>query len=194
MKMLWKTSRLVVVSTALSFVVFAPSYGAGATPATGTLAVSATVSHYCLFISSNPLAFGPYDPTTSGGNTAMGSFQIKCSKGTTVPSIAMGFGGNATGGQRAMKSPTTSATLNYNITQPSSVAFGSAPNAGTCPTTPNGAWTDGTNSGTTLAPSPNNFPAMATDAVNVCGQLPAGQNVDAATDYQDSVTVTVNYS
>ena len=154
-------------------------------PATGTLAVSATVVNNCAF-TTTPVAFGNYDPAVvnaaGGANLlATGTLLVTCTTGDSV-TVDLDQGGNPAGGStllvpaRQMVSGGTN-FLGYTLFWPNSA------NNGTTTAT---IWGTGTGS---------SFVYTATgvqETVNVFGSVPKGQNV-AAGSYADTVNVAVNY-
>jgi spore coat protein U-like protein len=152
-------------------------------PATGTLAVSATVVNNCQF-TTTPVAFGNYDPavvnSASGANLlATGTLLVTCTTGDSIQ-VDLDQGGNGTGSllvpARQMVNGGTN-FLAYNLFWPTTA------NNGTTTAT---LW--GTGSGSSFV-----FTATGSqETVNVFGSVTKGQNV-AAGSYTDTVNVAVNY-
>jgi spore coat protein U-like protein len=143
-----------------------------------SLGVSGSVTDDCTIAAAPSIAFDNYHPATSNLTSPLnstGTLSVTCTTGT-VAEIDLSTGANggvAVGTTRAMKSGAN--LLNYELYSDSSrsVVWGV------------GAGTGGV---TELA-------APSATAVNyiVYGQVPGGQNIPAATDYADSVAVTVNF-
>jgi spore coat protein U-like protein len=152
---------------------------------TATFPVTANVKAHCI-ISADGVVFSDYDPTapTATDASTPGAIKIHCSKGSAVTiGLDHGTGNPAGGTQNIMKSPTkTTSALHYQLFQP---ATGSTPGA---------QWNDsyfgGSGSGVVLThTSASN--ALTTFAIP--GKIPAGENVDVADDYADSVIATINF-
>lgn len=165
-----------------SLCVFSTSYAGSAN---SNLAVSATVNSNCS-ITTTPLAFGTYDPVGANATAALngtGSVSVACTKGATGLSVGMNNGGNFASGSRNMSAGGGN-TLSYGLYQPPS----NTPSAAcTFPGTTAWGTTIGTN---TLALT--NAPSSAARSYNVCGTIPAGQDV-AAGSYTDTVVATINF-
>ncbi|HME38858.1 MAG TPA: spore coat U domain-containing protein [Steroidobacteraceae bacterium] len=156
-----------------------------ASPATGTLSVTATVVNNCQF-TTNAVAFGNYDPAVAnaaaGANLlATGSLLVTCTTGDSI-TIDFDQGGNPTGGSTALvpaRQMVSGGTnlLGYTLFWPN------AADNGTTTATP---W--GTGAGSSFV-----FTATGTqETVNVFGSVAKGQNVPAGA-YTDTVNVAVNY-
>ena len=156
---------------------------ASALTATANLAVSAAVAQNCT-ISTNPLAFGAYDPVVTNATTDLngtGSVVVACTKGSTGLSIGLGNGLNFSGGRRMGGGGDF---LAYGLFQPPNNTPGTA-----CSFPASTAW--GTTVGTnTLGLS--NSPGRATRTYNICGTVTAGQDVTVAS-YSDTVVATINF-
>lgn len=141
--------------------------------------VNATVTRNCR-ISTTPLAFGNYDPVVAHATTPLtgtGTVTLVCTRGI-APRITLSLGQFNAGATRRMAS--SAERLTYQLYRP--------PN--TTPGTACGALTQvwGTSNGQSLfAPA---APSSAPRTWNVCGRIPAGQNV-AAGSYSDTVVATV---
>ncbi|HEY8244429.1 MAG TPA: spore coat U domain-containing protein [Casimicrobiaceae bacterium] len=157
---------------------------ARAATATANLLVTATVSATCT-ITTSPLAFGAYDPVVTHASTALdatGSVTIACTKGSTGLSVGIGNGNDYSGGTRRMSG--SGDFLSYVIYRPPNNTPGTA-----CTFPGTLAW--GTTIGTnTLALT--NATSKAPRTYNVCGTIPAGQDVTVAT-YSDTVVATINF-
>ncbi len=143
-----------------------------AATATGSLAVTASVTGVCL-IGNATLAFGPYDPTVAAGATASTTVTLTCSLGTLFNigmNAGIGLGGTTT--LRVMTS--ASGTLLYGLFPDPSLAINWGNTLGT-------NTVSGTSSLTTLV-----------NIINIYGLIPAGQAAPAG-NYADTVTMTVTY-
>jgi spore coat protein U-like protein len=169
MKKTWHVLTAVSLGVTLNA---APAFVMAATiTGTNKIPVTASVPAKCTLGSTVAVGFGNYDPASSTGLTANGSFDIQCTK-NTVATITLGQGDNFASGNNRMKSLnlTTSEYLNYslaipvqtNITLPASVV--------------------------TYRNSANSSPSTIT----VNGTLPALQDA-SVDDYRDDVTVTVSF-
>lgn len=155
---------------------------AHAATATANLNVQAQVNASCT-ISTTVVDFGSYDPVGANASTAKtnsgGSVTIACTKGS-APSIGLGLGANASGAVRRMSNGTD--FLSYELYMP--------PN--TTPNSPCGALTTvwGTTGANLFVPSVP--PSSASRTYNVCGAIPAAQDVGVGA-YTDVVVATVNF-
>lgn len=160
---------------------FSNSYAGSAN---ANLAVSATVSANCT-ITTSPLAFGTYDPVGANVTTALngtGSVSVACTKGATGLSVGMGNGANFSSTRRM--SAGGGNVLGYGLYRPPNSTPGTAC---TFPATQAWGTTIGTN--TLALTSPTSKTART---YNVCGTIPAGQDV-AAGSYTDTVVATINF-
>ena len=153
--------------------------------ATGTLTAQATVSTNCT-ISATSLAFGSYDPIVANKTTALNgtaTVTVACVKGST-PTIGLGLGNYALSGTRRMRHATsTGEFLSYEINKPPNVSAGTA-----CTFPGTSPWG---NSGVGLF-TPAAAPDKNSRSFNVCGTVPAGQNVEVGI-YTDVVVASVNF-
>lgn len=150
---------------------FGIAASASAATASGSIAVSATVTKACL-VTSLPLGFGNYDPTATGNNDASTTFTVLCTLGTSYQiGLDAGSGAGATVTNRIMTSGSN--TLNYGLYQ-------------TAGRTTNWGNTPGTD--TPAAFIAGLLPATWT----VYGRIAPGQNVNSGL-YQDTVNITVTY-
>jgi len=151
---------------------------------TGTLTASVAVDTNCS-LSTSPVAFGAYDPivaNTTAALNAAGSVSIACVKGT-APSIALDLGLHASGSARRMQHATVATTfLGYELYKPPNTTPGAA-----CTFPATTVWGSGSS-----AFSPGAAPSKNSRTFNVCGTVPAGQNVEVGT-YSDTVTATVTF-
>jgi spore coat protein U-like protein len=155
-----------------------------AATATANFQVSATVLSVCI-ISATNLAFGNYDPTMSANTTANSSLTVTCTKGNTTAVVGIGPGLHAASTQRNMID-SASNLLAYNLYQPPSNTPGATCVYTGTPT----AWGDGTSSTTGSTLALGTAPSITGRTYNVCGSIPAGQNVPATTGgYLDATVV-----
>jgi len=163
------------LALAATVLMAAPAFGA---TATANVAVSATVINNCT-ITTTPVAFGNYDPLSASADNASGTVVITCTKGAaTTVTLANGNNFNVT---RRMTDGTN--FMNYELYQPPSTVPAAA-----CSYAAPVRW--GT-AGVQIF-TPGAAPSKAGRTYNVCGQIPAGQDLAAAT-FNDSVVATVNF-
>ncbi|WP_406566100.1 spore coat protein U domain-containing protein [Acidisoma silvae] len=113
------------------------------------------------------MSFGPYVPTTASNATS--TITATCTSLVT-PSISLSLG-NATATPRYMASTATPANhLQYALYQDSGM---------------NTPWASNATQSVTMVGS--------TGTLTVYGQIPAAQYVPAATDYTDTINVTLTY-
>jgi len=161
-----------------------PVWAAGS--GSNVFSVTASVGQICSISTTTPLAFALYDPVGSNATVplnATGQISIACSKGAFGLTIGMSDGIHALGSQRQMLGGTSSNSLQYNIVQPSSNlenAVCSFP--GSIPWNSSGAGL------LTLTSAPANTARV----YNVCGTIPAGQDVSVDS-YTDIVTASINF-
>jgi spore coat protein U-like protein len=154
-----------------------------AASATATLGVTVTVTNNCQ-VATASVAFGTYDPLVANRTTpqiAAGNVTIGCTQGT-AGTITLDLGSNPSGTTRRMRGG-SAYFVAYELFQPSTTAAEAACNyAG--PT----VW------GTTGAQvfTPPSAPSRDARTYNVCGRIPAAQDVPAAS-YADTVLATVNF-
>jgi spore coat protein U-like protein len=140
-----------------------------------TLNISAVVNNNCI-VSTNPIAFGSYDPIVSHAATALdgtGTVNVTCTNGAPA-TVALDEGSHSTGSgsipQRRMSNGAAS-FLGYQLYQD--------PGRGE-------VW--GADEGLEVAIMGTGL----TQSLVVFGQVPAGQNVPAG-NYSDTVFVTVAF-
>jgi len=170
---------LATVLLTLSSISFA---GLTSTP----IPVTATITQGCLISTTSALAFSAYDPIGTNLSVplnATGAISVTCTKGATGLTIGMDLGSHVAGAQRQMIGTVSTNLLSYNIFQPPSGVPGTA-----CTFPGTTAWTT-TGSGLLTLPSP---PSNVARLFNVCGTIPAGQNVSADA-YADTVNATINF-
>lgn len=169
----------------LASVILGLAWAAVAQAGTGTVSAQSTVDTFCT-VTTTALNFGPYDPivantTASLDNGTTGSVIITCVKGTSA-TIALGNGLYFAGGTRQMQHATKATVfLAYQLYQPPSNAAGA-----TCTFPASTLWS----STSTLTPPA--APDKNSRTFNVCGTVPAGQDVEMGT-YSDTVVVTVTF-
>jgi len=163
---------LALAATAL---VATPAFGGAAT---SNVAVSATVINNCT-ITTTPVAFGNYDPLSASPDNNSGTVVITCTRGA-VTNVTLGDGNNFNVTRRMISGGNF---LNYELYQPPSTVPGTA-----CTYAAPVRW--GLAGGQIFTPGA--APTKAARTYNVCGQIPAGQDLAAAT-FGDSVVATVNF-
>jgi len=161
-----------------------------AATATATVNVTASVTQKCK-ISTTDVVFGSYDPVVTNLSTALnspspGTLVVTCTKNASGVTLGLNFGVNSTGGTVRRMQETAGALmfLTYQLYQPSATTPGAA-----CAFTT--IWGDGTN-GTVLTPGGTTWGNASAQTFNVCGQVPAGQDVEQGL-YADIITATVNF-
>lgn len=167
-----------IVLIAASFIASGLSLNLLAATASSTFQVTATVVKSCA-LTTTPIAFGNYDPTSATAVAAQGSVSARCTKGSVV-SVALdqganpGAGSTATVPARQMKSSPLGDPLPYHIY---------TANAGT------------TEWGNAVAQEPATQTSTSVTTALVFptfGSLPAGQDVPSG-NYQDTVTATLTF-
>jgi spore coat protein U-like protein len=172
--------------TRLASFVFAAAFALPCAAGTGTVTATTSVDTFCT-VSTTALAFGSYDPVLTNRATNLdngsASVTVTCVKGS-APTIALGLGTNASGSTRRMKHATNAASLlTYELYQPPSTAPSTA-----CTFTAPVVWGS---AGANLF-SPGSAPNKNSRTFQVCGTVPAGQDVEVGT-YSDTVVVTVSF-
>ena len=164
-----------------------PSWAA---TATATVNVTASVTQKCK-ITTTDVVFGGYDPVVTNLSTALtapspGTLVVTCTKNASGVTLALSMGANSTGGtvRRMFEAGGAGMYLTYQLYQPSATTPGAA-----CAYTT--IWGDGIN-GATLTPSGTTWGNTSAQTFNVCGQVPAGQDVEQGS-YADVITATVNF-
>jgi spore coat protein U-like protein len=169
----------------LASFVFASVLSFGACAGTGTVTAQASVNTLCT-VATTALNFGPYDPlvvntTANLDNGTSASVSISCVKGSPA-TIALGNGAHFSGTNRRMQNASKpTVLLTYELYQPPTNAANAA-----CAFPGTTVW-NGVN---VLAPV--SAPDKNSRTFNVCGTVPAGQDVEAGT-YSDTVVVTVSF-
>jgi len=149
---------------------------AHAATATTTFQVTATVLKACLMTTPGTLAFGNYDPAAATALSGTTTFSVTCTFGTPYSlGLNAGTSAGATITTRAMTSPTAGAgnnKLSYGLFKESAHTTN---------------W-DNSTSGTGYTGS--GLPQTQT----IYGQIPTAQyNAAPATDYADTITLTLTY-
>jgi len=162
--------------------IFAASMSpANATTATGTFAVTATVTSGCVIASTTDLAFGNYDPANvnfSTQKTGTGSVSVRCVIGGTGISLALNQGAH----------PVTGSTCTIPQRQ---MVFG----INTLPyflySNPGNTTVWGCTTGTnTVSFTPTGV--LTANVLTTYGVIPAGDDTPAG-NYSDTVTATVTF-
>ncbi len=172
---------LLAVAAGTATLLLAGSLAAAS--ATATLSITVTVTNNCE-IGTASVAFGTYDPLVANltsPKTATGTVTIACTQGT-AESITLDLGANPSGAGRRMRGGGPYYVA-YELFQPSSNAPG-APCSYAGPV----VW--GTTGARVFTPPP--APSRVARTYNVCGRIPAAQDVPAAS-YADTVLATVNF-
>lgn len=169
-------ARLLILAGGVAIALGSASTTEAAT-ATANLAVTASVASNCS-ISTAAVAFGAYDPVTANASTALdgtGTVSVSCTTGAST-TVTLGEGSNADTGSTAA-APLR--RLKDSGTNYLSYALYSDTNRTT-------VW--GNTGGTGVAHTGTG----SLTALTVYGQIPAGQNVPAAS-YSDTVVATVTF-
>lgn len=145
---------------------------------TANLTVTANVNAKCKLSNPSPVAFGSYDPVDVNASSpldASGTFNVKCTKGSSgTLKIDKGiYTANAVGTTRALKAAGSANYLNYEL-------YTSAARTA--------VWND-TTSTVTYGPAASSNDVTET----VYGRIPGGQTNAVADSYADTVVVTVTY-
>ena len=152
-----------------------PATFASAASATATFQVTATVLKACAIVGPGTLAFGSYTPSTGTPLAGSTSFTVICTYGTPYSvGLSVGLGSGATLTARKMTSPSSASNnlLTYGLFKESTFAT---------------SW-DNSVSGTGYVAN------GVIQPYTIYGQIPAGQyGVTPATDYADTVTLTLTY-
>jgi spore coat protein U-like protein len=157
-----------------------------AATATTSVPVSANVTQNCAISTSAALAFTTYDPVGANATAplnATGQISVTCSKGAVGLTIGMDNGAHVTAVQRQMIGVSATNLLQYNLFQPPSNTPGTA-----CTFPGTTAWTTIGAGLLTITTAPTKVARL----YNVCGTIPAGQDVAADT-YSDTVGATINF-
>lgn len=168
--------KLISAACAASMLVSA-GLASAASSTGGTIGATITIQAQCHIGSVSSVNFGTVDPTLATPASGIGSFDVTCTKGTSLTDIKLDGGVNYAGGIRQM-------TDGVNF-----VAYTLYADA--AHTTPWGDNTSGGNAVSTGLPSftsaivPNTFQVYG-------GVVATAENVPAAT-YTDTVNITVDF-
>ena len=170
------TRKIISAASAASLLAFA-GLAMGANSTGGTIDATVTIQAQCHISSVSSVSFGTVDPTLAAPASGNGSFDVTCTKGTSLTDIKLDGGLNYAGGIRQMTDGT-----NF-------VAYTLYTDAGH--TTP---WGDGTSGGNAVSTGlPSFSSAIVPNTVQVYGGVTAtAENVPAAT-YTDTVNITVDF-
>ena len=181
------TAIRIVVAIVGCLALARPSWAA---TATATVNVTASVTQKCK-ITTTDVVFGSYDPVVTNLSTALnapspGTLVVTCTKNASGVTLALNMGTHSTGGtnRRMLETGGAGMFLTYQLFQPSATTP-----AAVCAFTT--IWGDGTN-GTVLTPSGTTWGNASAQTFNVCGQVPANQDVEKGS-YADVITATVNF-
>ncbi len=178
---MFKKTVMNVSTVAALLLVSGMSYAATATV---SIPVTAAVSKVCtISVGATSLAFGTYDPVGVNATAplnATGSVVVTCAKNSSGLTIGMGLGLQPAAGVRQMISGTD--LLAYSVGQPPDNTPGTA-----CTFPAATAWSE------TAVLSITNPPSKAARSYNVCGSIPAGQDVAASLTYTDTIVATINF-
>jgi len=162
----------------LSLVLALAALAGSASAATGTATfdVTASVPATCT-ITTNALAFAPYNPSGASAVDANGAVNVLCTNGTSFwIGLDNGLGTGATAASRKMRDTVLgSALLSYSLYTDSARTI---------------TW-----DGSQVASNSGSGLGMGTPvALTVYGRIPSGQsNVTASTAYLDTITSTITY-
>ena len=181
----WITYSLIALTGA------AAGTASAATAVSGNMQISATVIDKCT-ISTGNMVFGNYDGQATNLTTILTgttTLTTACAKSlSTAQFIGLDKGTTVGGTMIARKMVGTgvnSDKLNYSLNQPTANTPSSP-----CKAVGTGTnWDDGTANKFLL---PANTIGLSTRTYTVCGEIAAGQNIQADT-YSDSVIATINF-
>ena len=177
--MVRRTPRLILAGLFLGSLVGSPDI-ASAGSQTSTVRVSTSVTASCT-IGTAVIAFAPYDPVNANATVAddqSGDIVIRCTKGTSGITIALGNGGHNTGQQRRMASLASTADtfINYEVyKEPGRISVWGAGDGGSVRS---GADLNGTGS---------------VVSVTMYGRIPPAQLAAVAGAYSDTLVSTINF-
>jgi spore coat protein U-like protein len=172
---LTKTMKLNVIVLACILVLAAGSAFAQGT-ATSNMSVTATVSSNCT-IAANALAFGVYDPIVANAAAPLNgstTINVTCTNGSPT-NVTLDQGLNPAGGS------TNAAPLRQMASGGNFLSYFLYQDAGFTTVWGNTAGTGVNSTGTGVSV-----------AINLFGQIPAGQNVPAGS-YADTVVATITF-
>lgn len=142
------------------------------------IVVSANVAASCS-VSTSPLAFGAYDPQSASAKRVSTSISVTCVQGS-VATVALDNGANFNATRRMSNGASTPSYIAYGIFQPAS----NAPSAACAYTAP---WGSAATAFVTTA-----APDLTARTYNVCGEIPAAQDVPTGS-YTDTVQAVVTF-
>jgi spore coat protein U-like protein len=169
--------KSVVTAALIACGALAVNANAATSPQTSTFQVTATVISSCS-VTTSPIAFGNYDPTSTTALTAQGAVNAKCTKGSVV-AVALDQGthpvtGTSTAAIPARQMSNGTVTLPYHIY------------------TTSGGTTEWGNT-TAQEPATQTSATVNTALVfTTYGNLPAGADVTAGA-YTDTVTASLTF-
>ena len=186
--------RLAALAPLAAVAALALPVTADAATNTATFTVTVMVPTSCT-ITASSINFGTYDGANANATnnaTATGGVTTICTSGST-PTVGLSAGASATGTQRRLKDgAATPHYINYNLLQPPNNTPGTA-----CNYTTGTAWGDGTAATTGTVLTLTAAPSIAARQYNVCGSIPAGQDVPVNgtgnLTYNDSVVATITF-
>jgi spore coat protein U-like protein len=151
-----------------------------------SIAVSTTVANKCLVAAGATLGFANYDPVVTHATadlTGTGTFQVRCTKGSTGVSVGLGLGANPSAGPALPRHMSAGGTdlLTYHLYQPTGASLN------TCGGTT--VWDDNTGK---LAVGSAFWDNSSNKTITVCGTVPQAQDV-AAGAYTDTVVIDVTF-
>jgi spore coat protein U-like protein len=161
--------RLPVLAAAVAL---ATSSVAGATTATGTFTVQATIASACL-VSATLLNFGTYSPSAGAALTGNSTISVNCTSGTPYTTTLNIGSGGGTFTTRTLLSGAN--TLNFNLYK--DAAFTQV-------------WGDGSTSTFTVTGTGSGL--LVSNNTTVYGQIPISQDKPTGV-YTSLITVTVTY-
>jgi spore coat protein U-like protein len=164
-------SRRDIFAAAVTFTAAMLPTAANGASTTSTLPVSATVTPACA-ISTDPVAFGVYDPLAVVPHDANGNIMITCSAGTASQAVA-GLGVSAVATLLGRKMLSGANMLTYNLFTDSQRSV---------------VWGDGTGLSQILSNNGNG----TVQVIPIYGRIPAGQLVPPG-NYSDTILVTLTY-
>jgi spore coat protein U-like protein len=178
-----QTNLKLALAAALAFAATAASAGQDNSQ---SIAVSTTVANKCVVTSGATLGFSSYDPVVTHAATDLtgtGSFQVRCTKGSTGVQVGMGLGSNPAAGPVLPRHMSAGAAdlLTYHLYQPTGATLN------TCGGST--VWDDNTGK---LAVGSAFWTNSANKTITVCGTVPQAQDV-AAGAYTDTVVIDVTF-
>lgn len=170
-----KMTRKIAASTvfASAMVISAFTIDAQAAQSTANFRVSAVVAKVCS-IQAGDLNFGTYDQNAPGAHTANTTVDVTCTPGTNYK-IGLSAGNSGNIAARTMSSATVADVLPYGLFRDAGLTQ---------------------NWGNDIAGGSDIVARSATPGIfshTVYGAIPANQFVMEANDYQDNITVTIDF-